>query len=185
MSSDDVVIRLFEEGDQEAVSALYLSARDGYMHLPIAGECYAWFVDDKLKPDGDMSNVQTIFMADQTQGSFWVAIHQGKMVGCVGAIPTTKYSEDHTELIRMYVSPECRGKSVGGRLIAELEAWSKLNGYKHIYLSTLALFPAPNYLYPKMGFKLAEAEDLDISARLSTVPAGTTITVNHYVKALN
>lgn len=184
MSSEDAVVRVFEESDQEAVAALYLSARDIYQGIPIAGACYAWFVDDKLKPDGDMQNVSKVFMVDQTKSNFWVATHQGNIVGCVGATPTTKYTDDHAELIRMYVAPECRGKAVGTRLIAALESWAKSVGYKKIYLSTLAQLPAPNHVYPKSGFVLAETEDYDVSDR-QDFPAGTTVAVNHYVKVIN
>lgn len=183
MDSDDAVVRVFEESDQEAVAALYLSARNIYENIPVAGACYAWFVDDKLKPDGDMQNISRCFIADQSKSNFWVATHQGKVVGCVGATPTTKYTDDHAELVRMYVSPECRGKGVGSRLIAALENWAKLVGYKKIYLSTLAQLSAPNYVYPKSGFLLAETEDYDVSDR-QDFPAGTTVAVNHYVKEI-
>lgn len=66
MNSDDATIRVFEESDQESVAALYLSARNIYEGIPIAGACYAWFVDDKLKPDGDIQNILKVFTADQS-----------------------------------------------------------------------------------------------------------------------
>lgn len=183
MTTDDVVIREFQACDQEQVHALYSIAMNGYLHIPIAGQCYAWFVEDKLKPEGDMSNVQRIYMGDKAKGNFWVASFDGKIVGCVGAVPTSKYSPDHIELVRMFVSPECRKKSVGAKLVEALEVWAKCSGFEHIYLSTLGALEEPNFFYPKQGFVLAEAEDYDISdRRLDGVQFGTTIVVNHYVK---
>jgi N-acetylglutamate synthase-like GNAT family acetyltransferase len=185
MSTDGVTIRVFTPSDQDEVSALYRTGMNGYQYIPIVGQCYAWFVDDKLKPDGDMSNIQRVFMngAEEGKSCFWVAVVNDKIVGCVGATQTTKYTNDHIELVRMFVSPECRQMAIGRKLIAVLEEWAKAAGYKKIYLSTLGALTEPNQLYPKAGFVLAEAEDFDIAESIG-VPSPAIVVGNHYVKEI-
>lgn len=156
---------------------------NGYGYIPTVGECYACFVKDKLKPDGDMSNINAVFMAKMAEGKgcFWVAELEGNIVGFVGATETTKYTQDHIELVRMFVLPTCRKMAIGRKLINALEIWAKAAGYKNIYLSTLT---EPNQLYPKCGFALMEAEDFDISALIG-VPSPAIVVGNHYVKNID
>lgn len=179
-----VILRKFTPSDQDTVWTLYRTGMNGYQYIPIVGQCYASFVNDKLLPEGDMSNIQSHFMDKPGNKScFWVAELDGVIVGCVGAVPTTKYTDDHVELVRMFVSPECRKMSIGARLITVLENWAKEAGYTKIYLSTLGALIEPNQLYPKCGFKLMEAEDFDISSSIG-VPSPAIVVGNHYVKTI-
>lgn len=182
--SQEVVFRKFKPDDQDAVHALYRSGMNGYLHIPTAGQCYANFINDKLKPEGDMSNIQAHFMdRPGSKSCFWVAELNGALVGCVGAVPTSKYSEDHVELERMFVSPDCRKMAIGARLVGVLEEWAKEAGYTNIYISTLGALTEPNKLYPKCGFVLKEADDVDISEFIG-VPSPAIVVENHYVKAI-
>ena len=181
----DPTVRKFELADQSEVASLYRSGMNGYQAYPITGQCYAWFVNDKLKPEGDMSNIQSVFMsnAEEKKSCFWVAVDEGKIVGCVGAVPTTKYTDDHIELVRMFVSPECRKKTIGYKLVETLEVWARDAGFKKIYLSTLADLVEPNHFYPKCGFVLTEEEEFDVSGNLN-LPPPAIVLGNHYVKTL-
>jgi GNAT superfamily N-acetyltransferase len=114
---------------------------------------------------------------------FWVAELDGKVVGFVGATETTKYTADHVELVRMFVSPLYRQKAIGRKLITALERWAHDAGYKYIYLSTIAALTEPNQLYPKCGFVLREAEDFDISGMIGA-SSPTIVVGNHYVKTI-
>jgi GNAT superfamily N-acetyltransferase len=156
VSMSSVSIRKFDSNDQDTVHALYLSGAEGYTGIPIVGQCYSWFIRDKLKPDGDMSNIQSYFMANINKSCFWVAELDDKIVGFVGAIPSSclKFCENCVELERMFVSPTVRQLGVGRGLIATLEFWAKEQGYENIYLSTLGALTEPNQLYPKCGFIL-------------------------------
>lgn len=180
----DISIRTFEPTDQAEVAALYLSGQDSHVGIPVAGECYHWFVNEKLKPDGDMSNIEKVYMSDPSKGCFWVAVLDNKIVGCVGALPYTgtRFGADHAELIRMFVSPDIRKRSLGARLISVYEDWAKANGYKHVYLTTLAAFAGANILYPKCGFALLETEDLEVTNILNRTEP-TIVQVNHYLKS--
>jgi putative acetyltransferase len=178
-----VLIRSFLEKDQAAVAALYKAGENAYEGIQVVGDCYHWFVNDKLTEDGDVANIRKHFMFDSQKAGFWVAEYEGAVVGFVGAIPCTRYDASYVELIRMFVSPEIRKKAVGVKLVSALESWAKEVGYKNIYLSTLAGFPGANVLYPKCGFTLVEAEDFDVTERLQSVTP-VTVCVNHYVKSI-
>ena len=60
-----------------------------------------WFVDLKLKED--MGNIQQHYI-EKDNANFWVAVLNGVVVGCVGAMPDIHVhgdSDASLELIRM------------------------------------------------------------------------------------
>lgn len=182
----DLIIRQFERRDQQEVAILYKSGMGAYDNIPIISDCTKWFVNDKLQPGGDMSNVYLHYIHDLPNGkkrNFWVAELNGNIMGVVGAIPSTKYSEDCIELVRMSVSPTCRKMGVGSRLIKTLEDWAKENGYNLVNLSTLEKMHLAVELYTKNGYKLTEQESFDAALSLN-LPEPTPITVNHFFKDL-
>jgi N-acetylglutamate synthase-like GNAT family acetyltransferase len=180
-----ILIRNFVPEDQDNVAELYSSGQDANIDVPDAGISYKWFVNTVLKPGGDMRNIQGTYVEKNPgKNCFLLAELDGKLVGCVAAMPTTKYSEDHVELLRMCVSGECRGMGVGAKLLHTLETWAKEAGYRKVYLSTLSGFIAANIFYRKHGFHVKETQDIDAGKELNlemTIP----VTVNHYVKNLD
>ena len=67
-----------------------------------------------------------------------------------------------------------------------VETWAKSNGYKKIYLSTLAGFIGANKLYKRCGFEVADAIDVDVTNEIGSQIPGvpTTVCVFHYVKTI-
>jgi hypothetical protein len=107
-----------------------------------------------------------------------------RIVGCIGAIPSTKYTEDYVELVRMFVSADCRKINIGSRLIVTLERWAHHDaGYLHINLSTLSHLIESNKFYPKNGFVLKESEEFDVCAMVG-VSSPAIVVANHYVKTI-
>lgn len=182
---NEVSFRKFEEKDQDGVGSLYASGMHGYAHIPIVGESYAWYIERRLQPDGDMRNVQTVYMNAGCKSCFWVAEYDNKIVGCIGAVPSTseKYGSGYAELVRMIVSPACRKMAIGSRLIAVLESWAREEGYLGVYLLTFGALPEPAILYPKCGYALVEEEDFDVADKLE-LQQPTHIKVTHYIKVL-
>ncbi len=182
----DLLIRKFEAADQDELVEIYRSGMNAYADIPVISQCTSWFVDDKLKPGGDMSDVQTHYMDNNTDGKkrcFWVAVLDNKIVGCVGAIPSTKYSEDYVELVRMSVSATCRKMGVGSRMVGVLTEWAKAEGYKNVNLSTLRKMHLGVELYTRNGFTVDKEEEVDVADRFdSTEPL--MITVVHFVKPI-
>jgi GNAT superfamily N-acetyltransferase len=181
----DLQIRKFEPADQAELEGVYRSGMNVYADIPVISECTAWFVEDKLRPGGDMSDVQAHYMdnADGKKRCFWVAVLESKIVGCVGAIPSTKYSENYVELVRMSVSATCRKVGIGSRMLNSLAEWAKQEGYQHINLSTLLKMHLGVEFYIRNGFTIDKEEEVNVAPALkSSEPL--IITVVHFVKPI-
>jgi putative acetyltransferase len=72
-------------------------------------------------------------------------------VGC-GAI--REYSDTTTEVKRMFVLPEYRGKGIAGKVLSELEKWAAESGYTECVLETGKRQPEAIRLYQKSGYNL-------------------------------
>jgi N-acetylglutamate synthase-like GNAT family acetyltransferase len=91
-------------------------------------------------------------------GGFWVALHDGKVVGTVGLLDI---GNGRAALRKMFVSAGQRGPehSVAKRLLETLLAWCRARGVREIYLGTTAKFLAAHRFYEKSGFReIARAE---------------------------
>jgi GNAT superfamily N-acetyltransferase len=84
------------------------------------------------------------------RGSFLVIYRGGVAVGC-GALRLL--DADTAELKRMYVSPEARGKGLGRRLVAALEAEARALGVRRLVLETGVRQAAALALYRATGFQ--------------------------------
>ena len=88
------------------------------------------------------------------RGTFLVARAGGEPVGCgaVRRISDPTGSESTGEVKRMYVVPAWRGRGVGRRILAALEAWAVAAGLDRLVLETGALQPEATGLYERSGF---------------------------------
>ena len=84
------------------------------------------------------------------RGAFLVASLHGEPVGC-GAVRLI--DAETGELKRMYVSPGVRGKGVGRRLVAALEAEARALGARRMVLETGTRQTAALALYRAAGFR--------------------------------
>ncbi len=75
----------------------------------------------------------------------------GEAVAC-GAL--RRLSAEQAEIRRMYVEPEYRGKSLGRRILEQLEARAAAFGYKSLRLETGEMQPAAISLYRSFGYVL-------------------------------
>ena len=80
-----------------------------------------------------------------------VAYESDKALGC-GAI--REFSTDIVEVKRMYVLPECRGKGIASKILAELEGWAKDLGYNTCILETHKKQADAVALYNKAGYRV-------------------------------
>jgi putative acetyltransferase len=84
------------------------------------------------------------------QGAFLVVYLDGNPVGC-GAVRLT--DSETGELKRMYMAPGMRGKGLGRRLVAALEAEARALGARRVILETGIRQLAAIALYRGCGFK--------------------------------
>jgi GNAT superfamily N-acetyltransferase len=83
------------------------------------------------------------------RGAFLVIYHKQTAVGC-GAMRLLDAGT--AELKRMYVSPSMRGKGLGRRLVAALEAEARTRGVHRLVLETGVRQAAALALYKAAGF---------------------------------
>lgn len=84
------------------------------------------------------------------RGTFLIVYADGTPVGC-GALRLL--DAETAELKRMYVSPASRGRGLGRRLVAALEAEARLLGIRRLVLETGVRQTAAIALYRATGFQ--------------------------------
>jgi putative acetyltransferase len=88
----------------------------------------------------------------EPQVLFAVARHAGRAVGCGAAVLAAEYAE----VKRMYVDPEWRGRSIGGRLLAFVEAAAARRGCRRFVLETGIHQGEALALYERAGYTRCE-----------------------------
>jgi GNAT superfamily N-acetyltransferase len=83
-------------------------------------------------------------------GALWVAYEHDEPLGCVALYELGPRS---SEVKRMYVRPEHRGRGVARRLTEHVIAAARARGDAHLRLGTLATMLAAQRLYTSMGFQ--------------------------------
>ncbi len=82
-----------------------------------------------------------------------LALRKDKAIGC-GAI--SEYDSNTMEIKRMYVSLEARGLGIGGKILSELENWSKELGNSKCILFMGSKQPEASRLYQRNKYNLIE-----------------------------
>jgi putative acetyltransferase len=83
---------------------------------------------------------------------YYVAVTQGTIAGGAGIFPSDGLPEDTCELVKMYLTPQVRGKGIGKLLIETCLAFAKDAGYKKVYLETLPELKKAIHVYEKFNF---------------------------------
>ena len=104
----------------------------------------------------------TVFFDDTTdhlfevfkkeRSKYFVASINDVVVGGSGIYPTEGLDNETCELVKMYLSPEARGKSVGKMLMYKCIEEAKLQGFKRIYIETMHELIMAIPMYEKFGF---------------------------------
>jgi GNAT superfamily N-acetyltransferase len=84
------------------------------------------------------------------RGSFLIIRMNGDPVGCGGLTPL---DADAAYLKRMWIAPAVRGRGLGRRLLAALEAKAKSIGYSIAKLETNRALPEAQQLYRSTGYR--------------------------------
>lgn len=83
-----------------------------------------------------------------------VVYASGVPAACGGIKPLNTHT---AELKRIFVAPQFRRLGLAQRIVHELEAAAKEQGFSHIALETGADMPAAIALYSKLGYTLTES----------------------------
>ncbi len=107
-------------------------------------EGFAW-------ADPELDRLSTVYTGGRAQ--YWVGELDGKVVGGVGFSQLQGGDDTESELQKMYLLPEARGKGIAKELMSIMLAQAQANGYSSMYLETLNSMQEANGLYQKFGFR--------------------------------
>ncbi|HEY3304145.1 MAG TPA: GNAT family N-acetyltransferase [Candidatus Binatia bacterium] len=83
-------------------------------------------------------------------GCIVLARQNENVVGCVAL---RKWDETISEMKRLYLIPEARGKGIGRKLAEAVILRAKEMGYRRMRLDTVSSMEAANNLYVSLGFR--------------------------------
>lgn len=86
------------------------------------------------------------------QSAYFVAESDGVVLGGAGIYPTENLPPDTTELVKVYLLPQARGRGVGKKLLEICLAEAKVRGYGRVYLESFEEMTQAIPLYEKLGF---------------------------------
>ena len=137
---DDISIRLIEQADNTALAMIIRNALTEFN----ANKPGTVYFDDST------DHLYELFQ--QQQGVYHVAVFNELVVGGAGIIHTTGLAADTCELVKLYLSPEVRGKGIGKALMDRCIDAAKKAGYKKVYLETMPELIAAIPMYEQFGF---------------------------------
>jgi len=142
---DDLIIRTIESGDNIALAKII---RDTLKEFN-ANKPGTVYYDD---------STDHLFEVFKTANSiYYVAEYNGEIMGGSGIYPTPNLPEGTCELVKLYLSPDARGKGIGKLLLEKSIAAAKQLGYKKIYLETMPELTVAIPMYEKYGFTYLSA----------------------------
>ena len=137
---DAISIRLIEQADNTALAMIIRNALTEF-NADKPGTVYF---------DDSTDHLYELFQ--QQQGVYHVAVFNELVVGGAGIIHTTGLAADTCELVKLYLSPEVRGKGIGKALMERCIDAAKKAGYKKVYLETMPELIAAIPMYEQFGF---------------------------------
>ena len=137
---DAISIRLIEQADNTALAMIIRNALTEF-NADKPGTVYF---------DDSTDHLYELFQ--QQQGVYNVAVFNELVVGGAGIIHTTGLAADTCELVKLYLSPEVRGKGIGKALMERCIDAAKKAGYKKVYLETMPELIAAIPMYEQFGF---------------------------------
>ena len=87
-----------------------------------------------------------------TRSIYYVAEYDGEIIGGGGIYPTENLPAGTCELVKLYLSPNARGKGIGKLLLEKCIAAARELGYTKIYLETMPELTIAIPMYEKLGF---------------------------------
>lgn len=94
-----------------------------------------------------------LFNLFKKQGSvYYVVEMDGQIAGGSGVYPTDALPAGYCELVKLYLTPQTRGKGIGKALMENCIEAAKGFGYTHMYLETMPELRTAIGLYEKLGF---------------------------------
>jgi putative acetyltransferase len=143
---DHFTIRPATKEDLPAIRSVLLAVR-----------CEHGVVDETNVSDGDLDNLEENYF--RHGGTFKVLVNEvtKTIVGCTGLRPLNK---QRVELCKMYIERAARGQGLGKRLLEDVLAVARSNGFAEVWLETNSVLTVATNLYRKYGFQPVPSEGL-------------------------
>ena len=139
--SNEVVIRPIQQNDNPHIAKIIRSTLEEFgANKP--GTVYYDASTDHL------------FELFQTKGAgYFIAEVNGEMMGGGGYFHSDGLPEDTCELVKMYLTPQSRGKGIGAAIILKSMEDARKNGFTKMYLETMPELKQAIAAYEKFGFE--------------------------------
>lgn len=144
--SSHVLLRAYQSGDLQGISALIVQIQREEFDIPIT-----------MEDQPDLADIDGFY--NHGAGGFWVAVDGEKIVGTIALLDI---SNNQVALRKMFVDQNYRGAVAGvaQKLLNHAIDASKQSGVMEIFLGTTADFLAAHRFYEKHGFKQFSKTDL-------------------------
>lgn len=146
-------IRPVEPGQVRATLAYVMAARASIFPQ----------LDPAQVPD-DLARFSQVYL-DGGQGCFLLAWQDGRIVGSIAYLPYDQRFEQlqllavgTVEVVRLFVSPTCRGAGVAKALYAALLVRARAAAVRTLYLHTHPFLPGAIAFWQKQGFEVIDVE---------------------------
>ena len=137
-----------------------LEIKEGYIYKKEIKELFNEYTNNVIKNDKTFEEYLKIQHFDQEiehleekyGGPYcrlYVAFFDGELAGCIAL---KKIDDEKSEMKRLYVRPEFRGKHIGSILAQKIINEAKEIGYKSILLDTFPFLTSAIQMYKNMGF---------------------------------
>jgi GNAT superfamily N-acetyltransferase len=143
-----ITITTYRPEHQDSIVEMILNIQQNEFQVPIT-----------IKDQPDLLTIPTVYQVND--GNFWVALSGGQVVGTIGLID---FGDGLGCIRKMFVKAEFRGKAHGtGQLLLDtLFEHGRSNGFKSVYLGTVAKLQAAIRFYERNGFTAIDKQNLPI-----------------------
>lgn len=142
---------------QITVRAYQPADRDGVISVIVPIQQQEFGIAISAADQPDLAAIPDFYQSGK--GQFWVALHDGKIVGTLGL---KDIGNEQAALRKMFVASGVRGREYGvaAALLSALVEHSTAQGLQEIYLGTTDKFLAAHRFYEKNGFSEVRKDTL-------------------------
>ena len=97
--------------------------------------------------DADLTDIETTYL--RRGGVFFVLVSGDDIIGTVGAVP---HGDDESEIKRLYLRRDARGRGYGRRLLEQVLEWGRRRGDRRIVAWSDVRLETAHAVYDRMGF---------------------------------
>jgi putative acetyltransferase len=101
--------------------------------------------------DASTDDLYNLFQ-NHDKAKYFLAEHNGEILGGAGIYPTEGLPEGMCELVKMYLKKSARGKGLGKFLIDKCLQTAKEEGFSQVYIETMPELSKAVSVYEKFGF---------------------------------